>query len=361
MKDKTTAEVQALIGYPEYRLTDNGTRLSPLEAWDPPPGKKKFSEEDLYQLFRDDCIAFIGDSLQRRAGDTLHALIDHRENTSEIEDYIYNWTNKGHEALTRIIGSADPWLPDTPNYKENCVPGTIDSLWFPTHPSFKEYSYTKKHTILIGGSGPWDNQNANYSPLQWKEMTNETIHHIYNSVPSSVLIFWKTSPWGYPFGWNYLKATKTTSGHQGSNYLVYCGNQAAKATIESINASNLVLLDWSKEIFPYSFSEKRVTNMMPDNDDQNGWHVGPKGRGLLLQMLASEIQRRGDAEQIVMATSEYERERLGLEFQTKYLNAIIGMCLALIWVQKRRFGDARHRQPQVTQDRSESDHAIQLV
>jgi hypothetical protein len=45
----------------------------------------KFSEEDLYQLLHKDCIAFVGDSLQRRAGDTLHALIEHQTNTSQID------------------------------------------------------------------------------------------------------------------------------------------------------------------------------------------------------------------------------------------------------------------------------------
>jgi hypothetical protein len=337
MTDKTTAEVQDLIGYPEYTLIDNGTKLSPLESWNPPPGRMKFSEEDLYQLFHKGCIAFVGDSLQRRAGDTLHALIEHRTNTSQIDEYIYNWTNLGHEHLTRVIGSGDPWSNDTQYYKEHCEPGTSDSLWYPSHLSFKEFKYEKNHTILIAGNGPWDNQIGDFSPNEWKKMMNETIHHLYNSVPNSVLIFWKTNPWGAYFKWNFSKPNRKTSGKSGSNYLVYYANQAAKEIIDSINASNLILLDWSKEIFPYSFSERLPTNMMAENNDQNAWHVGPKGRGLLLQMLASEIHQHGGVKPFGMKKSEYEDESTKyVEFQNKTLRAIIGFCLVVIVMLKRK-------------------------
>jgi hypothetical protein len=83
----------------------------------------------------------------------------------------------------------------------------------------------------------------------------------------------------------------------------------ARETIDSINASNLILLDWSKEIFPYSFSERIPTNMMAENRDISPWHVGPKGRALLLQMLGSEIiqqQEHGGVKPFDMTESKYE-------------------------------------------------------
>jgi hypothetical protein len=92
--NKTTAEIQDLVGYPEWTLIDKGTKPSPLESWAPPPGRNKVSAEDLYELFHKKCIAFIGDSLQRRAADTLHALIEHRGNTSQIDEYIYRMPNR---------------------------------------------------------------------------------------------------------------------------------------------------------------------------------------------------------------------------------------------------------------------------
>eukprot|EP00980_Cylindrotheca_fusiformis_P014891 scaffold4061_cov108-Cylindrotheca_fusiformis.AAC.19 len=109
----------------------------------------------MYQLFHNDCIGFIGDSLQRRAADTLHILIENRKNLSSIDAYICNWTMDAcHASRTRVIDSKEPIVPGMYNYKQVCEPGTIDSLWFPTHASFQEYAYAKKHSILIEGHGP---------------------------------------------------------------------------------------------------------------------------------------------------------------------------------------------------------------
>jgi hypothetical protein len=283
---KAVAEVQDLVGYPEWTLIDNGTKLSPLESWAPPPGRNKVSAEDLYELFHKKCIAFLGDSLQRRAADTLHALIEHRGNTSQIDEYVYDLPNM-HSRATRMIGSRPPSSKNDTQYKKHCEPGTIDNMWLPTLKSIGHFKYEKNHTVLIASCGPWD-QKRDYSPNDWKKVVIESIHGLYNSVPNSVLIYWKTSPWGWHSAWNFLEPNQT-SGKKTSNYLVYYANEVARETIDSINASNLILLDWSKEILPYSFSERVPTNMKAEGNDGSEWHVGPKGRALLLQMLASEI------------------------------------------------------------------------
>ena len=69
MKEKTIAEVQELIGQPTYSLV-NG-------KWVPPPGRKLFTPNEFYELFRDESVLFLGeDSTQRRAADTLHILVE---------------------------------------------------------------------------------------------------------------------------------------------------------------------------------------------------------------------------------------------------------------------------------------------
>jgi hypothetical protein len=291
---KTTAELQDLVGYPEWTLIDKGTELPPLESWAPPPGRNKVSAEDLHELFHKNCIAFLGDSLQRRAADTLHALIEHRGNTSQIDKYVYPWPAE-HRDNNRVIGSRLPLSTNDTQYKKPCEPGTIDSIWLPTHESLRRFKHEKNHAVLIAASGPWD-QKQNWTSDDWKKMVNESIHHLYNSVPNSVLIYryWQTGSWGWNADWIVLEPNHTST-TEPNNYLMHYSNQVARETIDSINASNLILLDWSKEILPYSFSERVSTNMMAENNDHSSWHVGPKGRALLLQMLAWEIiqQKQG--------------------------------------------------------------------
>jgi hypothetical protein len=338
--NNTTAELQDLVGYPEWRLIDKGTELPPLEAWAPPPGRNKVSAEDLYELFHDECIVFIGDSLQRRAADTLHALIEHRGNTSQIDEYVYYW-NRNDRNHNRMIGNGPPSSNNDKQYKKHCVPGTIDNLWLPTLNSFKRFKYEKNYTVLIAGNGPWD-LKSNGSPNDWAKMVNASIHHLYNSVPNTVLIYWKTSPWGWPYGFTLLEPNQT-SGKEGNNYLMYYANQVARETIDSINASNLTFLDWSKEILPYSFSERIPTNMMAENNDHSSWHVGPKGRALLLQMLASEIiqqKQHGGVKPFDIKESKYYKDESSTNYfglQDKHLQAFVGFyVVAMVMIYRRK-------------------------
>jgi hypothetical protein len=238
-----------------------------------------------------------------------------------------------------MIGSSLPLLQNDTQYKEHCEPGTIDSIWLPTLNSFRHFKYEKNHTLQIAGTGPWDQEN-NWSPNDYKKMVNESIHHLYNSVPNSVLIYWKTSPWGWSYDWILLEPNQT-SRIKGNNYLTYYANQVARETIDSINASNLILLDWSKEILPYSFSERVPINMMAENNDLSPWHVGPKGRALLLQMLASEMiqqkQHRG-VEALDMKESKYKDESSTNYFglQDKYLQGFVGFFGGAMVMKSKR-------------------------
>lgn len=338
MGQRSTGEIQKLVGYPTYTLLDNGTNLSPFDVWDPPSGKIKFSAHDLHQLFHKECIAFVGDSLQRRAADTLHILIENKdeEKTSKTV-YYYKWDPKSASRSRRIgEGSLLSKTSASKNkYSEQkpVEPGTIDSLWYPTHVSLKKFKYQKNHTLIMAGIGAWENEYRSFNPKEWEQKVNSTIHHLYNTVPKSVPIFWKTSSWGWYWNWKELKRTqKMGNPKDGNNYLVYLANQVAKDVIESINASNLILLDWSKEILPYSFDERITTNMMAEDHNISAWHVGPKGRGLLLQMLASEFvdfKYGGNYKQVLVKQELQYKAAPRLQTQNMYMHIITGLCLAL--------------------------------
>lgn len=290
MVDKNTSEVQELVGQPTYSLVDG--------VWVPPPGRKLFTPNEFYELFRDESILFLGDSTQRRPADTLHILIENRNNTSgTVPYYLYEWSsNKKHH--TRVFG-------ETPNVNQNTrsynalLPyrGRIDNIFFPVYQNVigkYHYDFRRNHTIIIAGVGAWDNQKVGHSSNELVSLVNESIYHLHREVPSSVLLFWKTCGWAKGFHWNYQEPDVK---NYGSNYQVYLANKVAKEAIESINADNFKLLDWSREILPYSF-ETRISSGMQAEDTLSGrkdgvpWHMGVKARMLLLQMLAWEVSQR---------------------------------------------------------------------
>eukprot|EP00980_Cylindrotheca_fusiformis_P005510 scaffold1170_cov122-Cylindrotheca_fusiformis.AAC.18 len=344
MLKPSVSELQRLVGYPEYTLIDNGTARSPVDAWDPPPGKKKFSAEDLYQVFHNECVAFVGDSLKRRAADTLHIVIEQRKNESSIKNYLYRWNPKPTSRTRRIDGGFPSvnTRSSLVSFDEPCQPGTVDSLWYPYHSDMKNFRYEKNYTVVVAGVEAWDNSMNNWTPREWKAMVNDTIHHLYNTVPNSVPIYWKTSPWGWFWTWEKLdEDSKMEKYTGGNNYFVYLSNTVAKEEVKKINASNFMILDWSKEILPYSFGERINTNMMTADHFTNAVHLGPKGRTLLLQMLASELVQwepnklRSTTTAVVTSNGKNKVENTAvsmqdLEDQNTHLQFLLAFCLGVL-------------------------------
>lgn len=360
--DKSSSYIQRLVGYPTYRLLENGTTLlSPLDVWDPPTGRRKFSSDDLYDLFRNECIGLIGDSLHRRAADTLHILIQNRskpykDDTEHPSYYVYNWIEK-NAAYTRIIGTDIPssTTASSPlNESAPCQPGTIDNLWFPTHQSFQtNFQYHKNYTMLVVNFGAWDAERGSYSPREWKRVMSRTIHQLYHSTKKlRIPVFWKTSPWGWRFDWNYIGKNAKHNQRRRSNYIIYHANQLAIQVIDDLSKKNkdcnLMVLDWSREILPYSFGEERsTTNMMSEDHETNAWHVSPKGRGLLLQILAFRFQqwKKNHHPKQQQQSNENNTIPLFLEFQetTEYLGFLSMLLLLVLLLILLLFRRMRHR------------------
>ncbi|CAJ1952793.1 unnamed protein product [Cylindrotheca closterium] len=289
MEDKSIAEIQELIGLPEYSLVPHVPDKSPLNAWIPPHGRPSFTADDCYSLFQNESIAFTGDSTSRRAADTLHYLIQHRNEASFNQPYLYNWTRL-QASHTRIIGKGDPTLETGQYVKVQFEPGTIDNIWKPQFRHFIQFKYTKEHSIVLAGSVSWDLKNNHIRPCDMEQQINWTIRKLHESISPSVLVLWKSTPFSRISQWGYLERNESKKGGQKSvNYLVYHANMVAKREIQRINSRRLVFLDLAKELFPHMYNSSVSDLMLPENNDTNPWHLGPIPRGLLLQMVAWEV------------------------------------------------------------------------
>eukprot|EP00980_Cylindrotheca_fusiformis_P005440 scaffold1161_cov70-Cylindrotheca_fusiformis.AAC.1 len=110
----------------------------------------------------------------------------------------------------------------------------------------QQFQYSKNYSLMVASSGSWNYENNNLTPDELVWEMNKTINHLYHSIPRSVLIIWKTSAWSWHDDWNFLERNETTTRQKAANYLVYLGNQVAKQIIDTINASNLVYVDFFK-------------------------------------------------------------------------------------------------------------------
>ena len=114
-------------------------------------------------------------------------------------------------------------------------------------------------------------------------MVNRTIFKLGTELPSSLLIVWKSSGWCYNCGWTPVD----TKRNNGDNYKVFAVNDQAKKSIESMNLTNFVFLDWSREVLPRSLGSDRLIS-----NDNNPYHYGYQPRLQFLQMLAEVLYDR---------------------------------------------------------------------
>ena len=70
---------------------------------------------------------------------------------------------------------------------------------------------------------------------------------------------------------------------RGDNYKVFAANDQARKSIQELNSTNIVYLDWAREVLPRSIGDSRLKST-----DGNPYHYGLEPRLQFLQML-SEI------------------------------------------------------------------------
>jgi len=285
---KKTSEVLEIVGPQEYTLALEGPipGINPLEAWSAPSHKRIFTVDEMYDIFSKECIAFIGDSTDRRAADTLQILLSNRHNISGIAKYFYRYDNKDapHSRLSIVDGV---------RRTKECSPGTIDNMFLPVYDKLLIYKYQdyKNYDVIVASTGPWNHKKKLFTPRETRERIQQVINYLHNEIPKDVLLIWKTSAWSWFGEWEELKENETTVELKDNNFLVHYANQVAKETILAINSTRRIVVDFSTEIAPYSWEYRISTNMAAEKDDWVPWHLGPKARALLAQMVTWEVAR----------------------------------------------------------------------
>ncbi|KAL3928260.1 MAG: hypothetical protein SGBAC_012728, partial [Bacillariaceae sp.] len=291
MKLKTTAQVLEIVGPQEYSLVNKGPvpGINPLEAWSAPSHKRIFTADELYEIFSKECVAFLGDSSERRAADTLQILVSNRQNVSGIQKYV-------HRYKTRYQDHTRASVVDGIKRTKECFPGTIDNLFRATYENLLAYEHDKekkKYQVIVGATGAWNYRGTPkyYTPKETREYIQQVISHLDKEIPDDVLFIWKTGVFAWFGDWNELEDNETFENPKGNNWLVHYANQIAKESILALNSTRRVVLDFAAEIAPYSWEHRRTSNNMAEFRDYVPWHLGPKARVLIVQMLAWEVAR----------------------------------------------------------------------
>ena len=252
------------------------------DTWIPAQGSRVYSPREIGTLFSRKCTLFVGDSLQRRAADTLHFLLqdatqnDHYHDVREdVFPHEYFGTKKHDRGYT------EHFIEDPTN---STTHGCLTTDWRPrlndVNVFAKEFTNStklSKHDVVVVGSTVWDvDTKRKPNAIRIRQHINKTIHILHENVPDSVLIVWKSSGWCASCGWAGDEKVRGKA----NNYRIYAANDEAQKVIEHLGAPNLVYLDWGREILPRSIGNLRLAS-----NDGNKFHYGLEARLQFLQML----------------------------------------------------------------------------
>lgn len=354
-------EITKLIGEPKSHWID--------QQWIPEEGSHLYTPDELREVFSQECTLFVGDSLQRRAADTLHLMLSssNKSHIADIKSAVFPGEYFMQVKHDRGFGKRTIRAPydmdnNSTNSDESGAPakrlGCVDTNWAPlladvhefcrnyTNPATEEIDYSEYTTIVVGAT-IWDvvgNSRRRTSAQEIRKLINETIHDLVQTVPPSVTIIWKSSGWCYDCSWT----PDETKLNHADNYKIYAANDQAKLSIQEINASNLIYLDWAREVLPRSIGWTRLRSW-----DRNPYHYGLAPRLQFLQMLADVYTRRKQSQissSVEGAKSDCPQiqlmptlEMFQLKVQTRQLQGstlllLVGMLLivALLGPKNRR-------------------------
>jgi hypothetical protein len=247
-------------------------------------GERAYTVEEMRVLFADECTLFVGDSLQRRGGDTLFLLLDNKDThdipTSIFTDKYFNSKQKDRGRMERPVPGA--------TRSGSC----LDFEWRPTLADLVNFTTDfvatpeiyDKYTLVIAGSAVWDScRQYRLDAPEVSRRTNSTINALQDLVvkkQKNFSVIWKTSGWA--------------DADDGTNDKIRAANEQAISSIEQIQKENppdishqLTYLDWGKHVYARSFSDRRILS-----GDGNPYHYGLEPRLVLLQMLSLELDKR---------------------------------------------------------------------
>lgn len=275
-------------------------------VWIPAEGSRAFTTDELREIFSQECTLFVGDSLQRRAADTLHLMLQTGSSstpsnitnttksplhTAVVDEAVFTdefFRQKKHDRgfAKRSIWSQENSDIDQPRR------GCIDTDWRPLLSDVQQFvadftlhnqTLYQDYTLIIVGSTIWDvvgSSKQKTSAAQIRSDVNATIQELCK-LPDHVKIIWKTSGWCENCGWTPQEDHLS----RGDNYKVFAANQAAQRAIEILNRSDrFASVDWGREVLPKSLMEHRLKS-----NDGNPYHYGLVPRIVALQMIAQTM------------------------------------------------------------------------
>lgn len=279
-------EIQKLIGESKSHWIGS--------QWIPAEGSHLYTTDELKDIFsQEECTLFVGDSLQRRAADTLSLMIssaaDDMNHISDVKDSVFTseyFNQKKHDRgfKRRTISKKN----DTVESSNGARVGCIDTDWRPLLEDVNQFSIDYQnqtevydgYTTIVIGSTIWDvvgSSRRRTSAEQLRSLVNETIYTLATAIPPSIRVVWKSSGWCLDCTWT----PDENKVNRGDNYKVYAANDQARQSIEAMNSSNFIYLDWAREILPRSLGTDRLRST-----DRNPYHYGLAPRLQFLQMLA---------------------------------------------------------------------------
>ena len=177
-------EIQKLVGEPKSHWIG--------DQWIPQEGSRLYTTDEIRKIFLKECTLFVGDSLQRRAADTLHLMLQSesdKDHVSDVRDDIF--TDEFFKKKTHDRGFQRRTIPQIRtnnnssnnnnstissqqfqnNITENDTPihqhrrsGCVDSDWRPLLRDVNEFVKDYKnqtgiynpYSVVVVGSAIWD-------------------------------------------------------------------------------------------------------------------------------------------------------------------------------------------------------------
>ena len=152
--------IQKLVGEPRSHWIGN--------QWIPAEGSRLYTTDEIRQIFQQECTLFVGDSLQRRAADTLHLMLTTNTNSShtpDVQDKVFTdeyFSQKKHDRGFRQRNIQPPSAVDGAVGTRRT--GCIDTDWRPLFENVNTFAddfsnqtdVYGNYTVLVIGTTIWD-------------------------------------------------------------------------------------------------------------------------------------------------------------------------------------------------------------
>jgi hypothetical protein len=265
--------------------------------WVPPNGWRYFSAEELRTVYKDKSIMWVGDSLARRAGATMYAILNDASdvnvpvapidassainvNKHGMSDPCRKWTASCERGKQFDCKHQPRWCRTMPGgvgdyaYLKKYL--FSDVIAFFSDELSGKYNITEDFDTIIIAMGNHDKGRSRNSTLS--KMTKAI--NILGKVQSiGKTIIWRTT------GFQNNKANSEYFMEINKKAVAQIDSIATRLQHEKNTVSNLTCINWSGAVYPRSFGENRIKGDHPE-------HYGLQGRLVLIQMITNHLASR---------------------------------------------------------------------